>query len=143
MRPNLRHFRVGWTVFCATVAVLLVVLWVRSYLRLGSIQPWGHDLLIANGSVLVDETWVPTSEPPIVSTNSEPDGTDGFHVSTTTITMEQPAGTGLRVPLWLPAAAFVLAAIAPWVGRQFSLRTLLVAITAVAVVLGVVVWSLK
>jgi hypothetical protein len=50
-------------------------------------------------------------------------------------------------PLWvvgglLAAAAALLAAL-PWIRCQFSLRTLLIATTLVAVALGLIVWAAK
>jgi len=45
-------------------------------------------------------------------------------------------------PYWFPTllAAVAAVATAPWLRWQFSLRTLLIATTLVAVVLGVIVW---
>jgi hypothetical protein len=46
----------------------------------------------------------------------------------------------LSVSYWLLELVSILAAIAPWVRWRFSLRTLLIATTLVAVVLGAIVW---
>jgi hypothetical protein len=48
----------------------------------------------------------------------------------------------LIAPHWLPALLSATLAVIPWISRswRFSLRTLLIATTLVAVVLGLVVW---
>jgi hypothetical protein len=44
-------------------------------------------------------------------------------------------------PHWFAASVVTLIAATPWLRFQFSLRTLLIATTLVAVVLGLVVWA--
>jgi hypothetical protein len=48
----------------------------------------------------------------------------------------------LTFPLWFPTALAATLAAGPWipVSCRFSLRTLLIATTLVAVVLGLIVW---
>jgi hypothetical protein len=46
----------------------------------------------------------------------------------------------IRVPFWLMAIVTSVLAAAPWVPSRFSLRTLLIATTLVAVLLGLIVW---
>jgi len=50
-----------------------------------------------------------------------------------------------RIPIWIPVAITGLAAVASWRNWSwhFSLRTLLVAITLVAVAMGLLVWSTR
>jgi hypothetical protein len=47
------------------------------------------------------------------------------------------------IPIWFPVMIASIVAVAPWIKYRprFSLRTLLIATTLIAVVLGVVVWS--
>jgi hypothetical protein len=55
-------------------------------------------------------------------------------------------GFRITFPHRLPIAVFALLAAAPWIrqlNRQFSLRTLLIATTLVAVVLGLAVWAAR
>jgi hypothetical protein len=55
-----------------------------------------------------------------------------------------PAVTNWNPNLFWPViAALVALAIAPWLSSRFSLRTLLIATTLVAVALGLVVWAIK
>jgi len=48
--------------------------------------------------------------------------------------------TQLFFPFWLLVAPTAFAAVAPWLQLRFSLRTLLIATTLVAVGLGLIVW---
>jgi hypothetical protein len=52
------------------------------------------------------------------------------------------AYTELIIPYWLPCLATATLAIIPWL-RRFSLRTLLIAMTLIAVVLGLVIWAAR
>jgi hypothetical protein len=60
------------------------------------------------------------------------------------VTDKQFASEGwLGGPIWIPTVILGSIAAAPWLpwSNRFSLRTLLIATTLVAVVLGVIVWS--
>lgn len=50
------------------------------------------------------------------------------------------AGTGPMIPYWSLVLITPLLAIAPWLRWRFSLRTLLIAMTLLAVMLGLVAW---
>jgi hypothetical protein len=47
---------------------------------------------------------------------------------------------GLAMPYWLFIGLVVAATVAPWLPQRFTLRTLLIATTLVALVLGLIVW---
>jgi hypothetical protein len=49
----------------------------------------------------------------------------------------------IQFPHWLPTVTVAILASLPWVSPRFSLRTLLIATTLVAVVLGLVVWMVR
>jgi hypothetical protein len=52
--------------------------------------------------------------------------------------------TFLWMPFWIPVLLMVTLAEIPWITvRRFSLRTLLIATTLIAVVLGVIVWMTR
>ena len=51
-----------------------------------------------------------------------------------------PHGVGLAVPYWWLVWPTSLLVMLPWIHWRFSLRTLLIATTLVAVVLGLIVW---
>jgi hypothetical protein len=50
------------------------------------------------------------------------------------------ANDGLILPYWLCSLITATIAGAPWISFRFSLRTLLIATTLIAVVLGLIVW---
>jgi hypothetical protein len=50
------------------------------------------------------------------------------------------AGVWVHVPMWFFMLVSGGLAIAPWIFRRYSLRTLLVAMTLVGVCLGAIVW---
>jgi hypothetical protein len=49
----------------------------------------------------------------------------------------------ISIPHWPVIAIAVVLAVAPWLLYRFSLRTLLISMTLIAVALGLVVWSLQ
>jgi hypothetical protein len=128
--------------------VLLIVLWVRSYTwhdRLwGRFSDWqgfvlssyegriqlalAHGLGIFPWRIVYAEP-VDRVGPPIYFPAIE------FSLST--------FGSFWAVPYWLLFAVFSTLAIVPLLHWRFSLRTLLIATTLVAVVLGLIVWSLR
>jgi hypothetical protein len=59
-----------------------------------------------------------------------------------------PTGIEITCPLWVPLMLWAALATAPWTSsirnlRRFSLRTLLIATTLVAIALGLIVWAAK
>jgi hypothetical protein len=46
----------------------------------------------------------------------------------------------IDIPYWPPTIGFGVLAAIPWLRRRFTLRTLLIATTLLAVVLGLIVW---
>ena len=143
-----RKLRIAWSVTFAIACVLLIVLWVRSY--------WCHDALWrtnANNNV----KGVSSSAGTIVMESLQLDpGIDsaGWHFRTQPEDrtyrgfMWKSSGTYTRVgiPTWfLLILSVTLAAIPwlPWWSNRFSLRTLLIATTLVAVVLGLIVYATR
>jgi hypothetical protein len=135
---NYRKLRITWTVCCGIATVLLICLWVRSYQTLDVYKPYGHEIQVAIGRVLIDETWVRSTAPPVkTSEATEPDHSS---VRVTTVQEFVSAGTGVRVPFWLPTTVLAIFAVIPWLPRRFTLRSLLIATTLVGVLLGIAVW---
>jgi hypothetical protein len=52
-------------------------------------------------------------------------------------------GCYTRFPHWFAILIACAASIAPWLAWRFSLRTMLIAMTLVAVALGLVVWAVR
>lgn len=109
-----RKLRIAWSVVWAIIVLLCVALWVRSYFTL-DITNWyltkeqGIHLASSDGVATIDYF---------------DDASKGF--------------IGLDVPYWcVTLVAAILTAI-PWMRARFSLRTLLIAVTLIAVFLGLV-----
>jgi hypothetical protein len=149
-----RKLRIAWSVLWGVVAVLLGVLWVRS-------RPW-QDRLIRHSSF--DIEFRSYSGQTILEATPNPNWTSApywevksrladheFYPPPSAHPLLDHAGIqwgskGGTIYLFLPHWFFVLCALTccglPWANRipfRFSLRTLLIATTLVAVGLGVIV----
>jgi hypothetical protein len=147
-----RKLRITWSALCGSVGLLLVVFWVRSY--------WRMD--IAYGQLFHAPTVGIESIRGRVISGFEQAGTSGTQFGTASVLLEknpyvirtleihetylgfsliqQSGGWRLEVPHYFAFGVVCIAAVAPWLRWRFRLRTLLIAITLVAVVLGLVVW---
>jgi hypothetical protein len=149
--------RIAWSLGCGIACLLLIALWVRSYHRSESF--WvllsGEQLLtiqslygeLSGGLSLYNpdefhDSWEirssvrNASQPPKNRFQDVPwyRGSYGFGYATSTSLQ------GAAAPHWFFATATFILTGLPWIGacRRFSLRTLLIATTAVAVVLGAI-----
>ena len=164
-----RGLRIAWSVWWGIVCVLLVALWVRSFgqydaaiVRIPSngvasaTSFFGRILLgripesIASGAYVYGSaptgTWE-FSSVPIVAPHGEAQaqmlelrGFPGFGF------FSNPTVSGfyrLDLPHWFLVFLSASLAMVPWINqtKRFSLRTLLIATTLIAVVLGLIVWS--
>jgi hypothetical protein len=146
---RLRKLRIAWSVGWGIACVLLIVLWVRSY---WVIEAVGH------GTRTPSETaWISLQSNHgtlaiirmKVATGVAMDGTipNGWFYATA---QPQYAAQSsflfspfiFRFPAWLPLMLLLGIAVLPWTGRKprFTLRTLLIATTLIAVLLGLIVW---
>jgi hypothetical protein len=154
-----RKLRIAWSVACVVACVLLIVLWVRSktsrdriviplrvtrFLRIDSshgmikFETYGQGM----GEMSFSTTSLSHAD---ISTawkqfTSAPEPQDRkkwrWEVSRT-------GRFFVYLPHWFPVTILTAFAIAPWVPWRFSLRTLLIATTLVAVVLGLIVWAVR
>src|SRR4051812_6780101 len=142
-----RKLRIAWSVGCAIACVLLIALWVRSY-------RYADDLVITlTKTRQLELQSVPgrciaftasALSRPISSfaryMNTKPQGAEHAHLKHGVLGGEWAMST-VWVAHWILAAVFLLLGIAPWARYvRFTLRTLLIATTLVAVVLGAIVW---
>jgi hypothetical protein len=139
--------RIAWSVACGLACVLLIVLWVRSYWQLDEVQvPLSSSSQFTMQS-FAGSIWMFT-EGKIRSSigwRLRHKSVDDLLEITGMEIMPPRAifgmGPGnLQVPYWFLAPAFATSAAFPWLRWRFSLGTLLIATTLVAVVLGLVVW---
>ena len=137
----IRRVRIAVSVFFVTLTVALCVLWVRSY-YVGDLLDFApnssNKLLIqsATGKIKLywsdTQQWSPTYR--------------RFHNRFAVPAFDAPlpfSWRGFQAPHWVFISALVAIAVAPWIKGRFSLRTLLIATTLVAVMLGLVVWTLR
>ena len=159
-RPRiLRLLRIALSASCGVACLLLIVLWVHSY--------WYRDLVMAQhpawGDITVTSlqskvSWIvgrprPSRQKPRFEMRSipialaiaemegmEPALPEGHSASSFT-TERWRDSFGMVLPYWFLILCVLVLAAVPWLplSKRFSLRTLLIATTLIAVVLGLVV----
>jgi hypothetical protein len=152
-----RKLRIAWSATCGIVCLLLIALWVRSYGCITNIQEkyWTRTF---QGVSIAGEMrfWSYLLRDPMqlnaFSTGFQNiDRTDPqfkawtADVPQTTFEMafnkyNLNGEILVRFPHWFAAIVFAALAATPWLRWRFSLRTLLIAMTLVAVALGLVVF---
>jgi hypothetical protein len=157
-----RKLRIAWSVAWELACVLLIVFWVRSYWRWDelytptSVQRYYSPELSSRQVIIVsasgraqvgyskgsgnwkwhlsDELKRPFWGGPETEASERHEEIAGFAMY-----REYGLYPTLRVPHWFLVLASVGMAVAPWLPCRFSVRTLLIATTLVAVVLGLIV----
>jgi hypothetical protein len=131
-----RKLRIAWSVAWGITCILLILLWGRSRNKIDSIAAgyWpGHLILVES---YLSDVYVGFYSGPVslyrLSNEIRP--------SVYFPTLKTAA---LVVPLWALVLVGAVAASIPWIRWRFSLRTLLIATTLVAVVLGAVVYAMR
>ena len=147
-RPRLfRGLRIALSAVFGILCVLLIALWVRSYWRadrLESVSSGPDYFVLGSGRGLIILGGGPNSRVPPISAlkySSFPAAkvptptTFGFGYS-------EISAVGLRalyIPYWFGVLVAAASVAVPWIPWRFSLRTLLIAMTLVAVGLGLIV----
>lgn len=142
--------RIAWSVAWGIVATLLIALWIRSY-WIGDFCQWSsqtrnHDVQSNAGSLFIERYMFFSGFGPFCSGEFPARRWEDF-----TSWPRPVAGIGLNitdrgwcviVSLAWPLVFAALLAAGPWISLvpRFSLRTLLIAITLVAVGLGLIVY---
>src|SRR5262245_49759636 len=129
-----RKLRIAWSVACGLLAVLLCVLWVRSYWvidSIGRIYPTPPDstsviLFSQQGTLLFGRRRIPkeqnTPQPTHPWTYSTFKQKDNIRNSLWWHSAKNEFA--FRFPAWLPLPFIALIAWVPWLNLRFSLRTL-------------------
>ncbi len=147
-----RKLRIVWSVMWGVAAVLLCVLWVRSRHwiedAVGPI-PGGQVVALSSGpgdlEILIRPNtihypnWTYVQEPVEFPDriNWRRGSRPNWHWTA--------RGISTVTPYWLFVVCAALSSLSPWIGiaRRFSLRTLLIVTTLIAVVLGLIVYLLR
>ena len=149
-----RKLRIAWSVGCGVLCALLIVLWVRSY--------WWTEVR----TLLITEKWSVSYGlyPGVIGigVRSGDDGTPLILEADDWWSVQQLRGSPayssrvlgyfgygggvVALPYWFAVLLAVTLAVAPWVRQlnwRFSVRTLLITTTLVAVVLGLSVYAAR
>jgi len=152
-----RKLRIAWSVAWGVACLLLVALWVRSHTNCdivfnvtgsGQVSTFGSN----RGTVYLSNMFIPAEALAIRpvpfsggwkhASNEPYDYNDGKGMYDLVLTSSR---TSLRVPNYVLVAVTVAIAAAPWLrwSPRFSLRTMLIGMTLLAVGLGWAVYALR
>jgi hypothetical protein len=159
-----RKLRIAFSAGCGIVCVLLIALWVQSQQKWSQVyfQPsWGFFVAMSyRGQLLLSAS----IRQETIKQENLPPGTkvsrwgikskrvdwnfiwhpvtppkSGFAVSLATI----PGNYVVCLPTWFSVVTCMAVATLPWILRRFSLRTLLIATTLLAILLGTIVYAVR
>jgi hypothetical protein len=144
-RGRFRKLRISWSVGWGLLAVLLITLWVRSYWYMDEVRnasSWVTQLASYRGGIHYyrGPTFLSPGDRWLFLVTPHRDIDDDARM-----TFALSLGSLLRGHQWLIVPYCFLVAVcgviaaAPWLRWRFSLRTLLIATTLVAVGLGLIV----
>lgn len=135
-----RKLRIVWSVVWGVAAVLVGVMWVRSYFYLDRISRGGTGLVSMNGRLVTREVFNLNGEVMKAGKKVSTYNFGSVSIWTAPIGLLTPVNLGKKRPYWpWPAAAIAIGSVV-WIPYRFSLRMLLIAMTLVAVGLGFYVW---
>jgi hypothetical protein len=142
-----RKLRIAWSVLCGIACVLLILLWVRSYRVIDSVS-WTTSTRIGVGSeigiIIVSRSKSTAINARTFQWHTITDFMGAFPRTWSFDSSRD--GFRITFPHRLPIAITGILAVAPWIPQlrlRFSLRTLLIATTLVAVVLGLAVYAAR
>lgn len=144
----LHHSRVAFSTTCAIACALVVALWIRSFWR-GDVVQFGDQRAVASsygsvqtltvnfGNAVGDQTLVTFSQP--LNLELPKYSLLGFGYS------PSDGWATVVIPFWFPTLILATAAACPWVRwhPRFSLRTLFVVSTLIAVALGAAAYTVR
>lgn len=148
-----RKQRIAWSVLWGLAAVLLIVLWVRSYHAMESavLQGSNQYLAVASEVSSFQIGWctgkLKRSALISMEISGGPEQLERVHRERYGILgfgmMFAANSWVLTLPHWFLVFLFAAVATTPWLRWRFSLRTLLIATALVAVLLGLLVYATR
>lgn len=139
--------RIAFSVFFGILSLLLIGLWVRSYLRKDGLElPLAHSYFVEcysekGGLSLVYGEGAVNLQ---LDTFATPYWSGGELINLAHFGYnDKNRMLSLAFPHWFPIICLSVLAATPWVrwSQQFSLRSLFIAMTAIAVSLGFIAWA--
>ena len=154
MSNMLAKLRIAFSALCGIACLLLIVLWVRTKYAIDSFdgplsksasfhvmsRHGGIGLLLREANV----AWSYDKYPVDRFARSEIELQIGYKTALGFVQyMKSPSVFRIRVPYWSLVSLSAVFASLPWLRWRFSLRTLLIATTLAALLLGAVVYAIK
>jgi hypothetical protein len=154
-RPRLiRGLRIAVSAVCGVLCVLSMVLWVRSYCYFHNLEVRTSDTTACIVGFGNGDIWISPSVPTVpyyfwdvrykIRSTAVSEMTDLFknpqYLNRVRFGISRRQFLSISVPCWFLTVISAALATAPWIRLRFSLRTLLIALTLIAVVLGLVVY---
>ena len=161
MPKPLRYLRIAFSATCVLACVLLLVLWVRSYrwaeafsfpistkhaVGIGSAQGGASVIKCQYAAGFYKGLWQmdrDSTADPSIAKFYRPQNRPGYHGVLGLGFINSAPFFVICLPYWFLLAMSIAIAGIPWrkqMSLRFSLRTLLIVTTLVAVVLGAIVW---
>ena len=145
-----RKLRIAWSVAWGLSCVLLIALWVRSYQwtdKVGRRSANGRTTTFVSnrGSIKLLDDVINLPRKRIPAHGWQLSTGEYYHLAKPPAFEWRTSGnfTVVRVPSWFLVFSLSGLGILPWLRWKYSLRTLLIAITLVAVGLGLVVYVIR
>ena len=148
-RMRFRKLRIAWSVGLGFLCVLLIVLWVRSYtVRDSAFWPqntFGVEINSMAGHIVLFISYQPFSNEPFSTSHEKITNNDEERVKRGILGFvyrPQLRGSNIHIHFWFLTIAIAGAAAIPWIhlSGRFTLRTLLIAMTLLAAILGFAVY---
>ncbi|MCI0333720.1 MAG: hypothetical protein L0228_10925 [Planctomycetes bacterium] len=144
-----RKLRIAWPVGWGILCLLLIALWVRSYWYSEAFNWFFSTTKFMHVSSDVGQLFLGVGSVSFVLPSyyrGEAGLYDDEHElirKPTLLAGENQWGFQVGIPYWLLLLGAATLAALPWFRWRFSLRTLLIAATLIAVILYVLVWAVK
>jgi hypothetical protein len=143
-RIVVRYLRIAFSATCGIICLLLIVLWVRSYWWMDCTSLLRkYSLTSFRGDIFIEKPVVINYSGPNPSQVSFSPGRYGISSLPSDLPGLIIGKGGWTFPYWLPIVSTIAVCAAPWLPFRFSLRTLLIALTLVAGVLGAIIYSAR